>query len=208
MARYSGPDCRLCRRDGVKLFLKGHKCITDKCTINKRAFPPGQHGKNRIKLSDYGVQLREKQKAKRSYGLLENQFRKYFEKASMSKGVTGETLLQLLERRLDSVVYNLRLGSSRAQARQLIRYGHILVNGKKVTIPSYQVKVNDAIRLKAKEPHLAVVKQNFETLKDRAIPQWLLLDEDGLGGKVSRLPIRNDVTIQVKEQLIVELYSK
>lgn len=208
MARYTRPDCRLCRRDGVKLFLKGHKCTTDKCPVSKRAFPPGQHGKNRVKLSDYGVQLREKQKAKRSYGLLEGQFRRYFEKASMSKGVTGEMLLQLLERRLDNVIYNLKLGSSRAQARQLVHYGHISVNGKKVTIPSYQVKANDIIKLKAKEPHLVVIKNNLELLKDRAVPQWLAPDEDGLGGKVLRLPARDDVTIPVKEQLIVELYSK
>lgn len=208
MARYTAADCRRCRREGVKLFLKGNKCMTDKCSLNKRAFAPGQHGKNRIKLSDYGVQLREKQKAKRIYGILEHQFRRYFEKAATTKGVTGETLLQLLERRLDNVVHHLKLGSSRSQARQFVRYGHIYVNGHRVTIPSYQLKANDAVRFKGRDAHTAVVKNNIETAKDKAIPKWLTPDEDGLGGKILRLPVREDIALPIKEQLIVELYSK
>ena len=204
MARYSGPVCRLCRREGMKLFLKGERCYTEKCAIEKRNFPPGQHGKaRRQKIAGYGIQLREKQKVKRIYGVLEDQFRRYFEAADRQRGITGETLLQLLERRLDNVVYRLGLATSRAQARQLVRHGHFLVNGKKVDIPSYSMKAGDTVAVRASNPAIA---HAIEEVKGRGIPGWLTFD--GQTGKVVSLPTREQINLPVQEQLIVELYSK
>ncbi len=209
MARYTAAVCRLCRRDGVKLFLKGTKCFTDKCPIEQRNFPPGQHGKARKpKIVGYGLQLREKQKAKRIYFTQEGQFRNYFESAARSKGVTGEILLQQLERRLDNVVYRLGFGISRRQARQLVRHGHVQVNGRRVNIPSYEISVGEEIEVREnsrKSPAL-------ETAKDFASHQplvtWLSVDRDSYKGKVLSLPKREDIQLPVNEQLIVELYSK
>jgi small subunit ribosomal protein S4 len=204
MARYTGPVCRLCRREGMKLFLKGERCYTEKCGIEKRNFVPGQHGKARKqKLAGYGIQLREKQKVKRIYGVLEDQFRLYFEKADRQRGITGETLLQLLERRLDNVVYRLGLATSRPQARQLVRHGHFQVNGRKVDIPSYSVRAGDAITIRASNPAIA---HAIEEVKGRGIPGWLSFD--GQAGKVLSLPTREQINLPVQEQLIVELYSK
>jgi small subunit ribosomal protein S4 len=204
MARYSGPVCRLCRREGMKLFLKGERCYTEKCAIEKRNFAPGQHGKARKqKLAGYGIQLREKQKVKRIYGVLEDQFRLYFDKADRQRGITGETLLQLLERRLDNVVYRLGLATSRPQARQLVRHGHFQVNGKKVDIPSYSVRAGDTVSIRASNPAIA---HAIEEVKGRGIPGWLSFD--GQAGKVLSLPTREQINLPVQEQLIVELYSK
>lgn len=205
MARYTGPDCKLCRREGLKLFLKGERCLTEKCAIERRAYPPGQHGRGRIKQSEYLTQLREKQKARRYYGLLEKQFRGYYEKASRKEGITGENLLRLLEQRLDNVVYRLGFGASRAQARQLIRHGHFCVNGRRVTIPSFQVKSGDEVTLRherAKETILAA------TDLVASVPAWLQADHENLSGKVVRSPDRDEIDVPVQEQLIVELYSK
>ena len=209
MARYTGPVCRLCRRDGTKLFLKGPKCFTDKCPVEKRNFPPGQHGQTRkAKIVGYGLQLREKQKAKRIYFTLETQFRAYYEKAANRTGVTGELLLQQLETRLDNVIYRLGLALSRRQARQVVRHGHIQVNGRKVNIPSFQCKVGDEIAVREASKALVML----ETAKDFAIGQravqWLDINRDNLSGKVIALPKREDVNLPVNEQLIVELYSK
>ena len=207
MARYSGPVCRLCRREGMKLFLKGERCYTDKCAIEKRNFPPGQHGKTRkAKLAGYGVQLREKQKVKRIYGVLEDQFRRYFESADRTRGITGETLLQLLERRFDNVIYRLGLATSRAQARQLVRHGHFLVNGKKVDIPSYSLRAGDVVTVKTSSSKNPTIMHAMEEVKGRGIPAWLTFD-DGTG-KVMSLPTREQINLPVQEQLIVELYSK
>lgn len=208
MAKYIGPTCRLCRREATKLFLKGTKCSTDKCPFNRRAYSPGQHGKTRPKLSDYGVQLREKQKVKRLYGLLERQFRLYFLRAEKARGVTGHTLLQLLERRLDNVVFRLCLASSRAQARQMVRHGHIYVNDRRINIPSYLVKEADTIQVKAGQKFLKTVKDTVELVKERGVPVWITADHENLKGTVNRLPQREDIKFPVKEQLIVELYSK
>ncbi|MCM8779420.1 MAG: 30S ribosomal protein S4 [Candidatus Omnitrophica bacterium] len=208
MARYRGAVCRLCRREGMKLFLKGQRCMTDKCALSRRSYIPGQHGKTRPKLSDYALQLREKQKVKRMYGVLERQFKTYFRKASQAKGVTGEVLLQLLERRLDNVIYLLGFSVSRRQARQIVRHGHVQVNEKKVDLPSYLVKPNETIKLVGKEPFINFIKQNREICKERPIPAWLELREDKLEAKVLRLPLRNDIVLPIKESLIVELYSK
>ncbi|MBU1125865.1 MAG: 30S ribosomal protein S4 [Candidatus Omnitrophica bacterium] len=208
MARYINAKCRLCRREGVKLFLKGTKCVTEKCPINKRAFAPGQHGKQRIKLSNYGLQLREKQKVKRMYGVLERQFRRYFDIASKTKGVTGKVLLQLLERRLDNVVFRMGLSLSRAQARQIVRHNHIKVNGQKVNIPSFSVTPNDLIQWKAKESAFKKIKENMEITKDRTVPSWLVFDAKEFCAKVIRLPEKEDIQQPIQEQLIVELYSK
>jgi small subunit ribosomal protein S4 len=205
MARYTGPACKLCRREGLKLFLKGERCLTEKCAIERRAYPPGQHGRGRIKQSEYLTQLREKQKARRYYGLLEKQFRGYYEKASRKDGITGENLLRLLEQRLDNVVYRLGFGASRAQARQLIRHGHFAVNGRRVTIPSFQVKQGDEVSLKherAKDTILAA------TDLVASVPAWLQADHENLSGKVVRVPERDEIDVPVQEQLIVELYSK
>ncbi|MBC7644106.1 MAG: 30S ribosomal protein S4 [Thermoleophilia bacterium] len=205
MARYTGPVCKLCRREGLKLFLKGERCLTEKCAIERHPYPPGQHGRGRIKQSEYLTQLREKQKARRYYGLLEKQFRSYYEKASKKQGVTGENLLRLLEQRLDNVVYRLGFGASRAQSRQLIRHGHFQVNGRRVTIPSFQVKPGDEISLKHER-----AKATIESATDlvASVPAWLQADHENLGGKVLRQPERDEIDVPVQEQLIVELYSK
>ena len=209
MARYIGPVCRLCRREGMKLFLKGERCYTDKCAIEKRNVPPGQHGRARkAKMVGYGIQLREKQKVKRTYGVLENQFRRYFEEADRRKGITGELLLQQLERRLDSVVFRLGFGTARRQARQLVRHGHVLVNGKKVNIPSYQVNVGDEITIKESSRTLTVLEAAKEFASHQNSPTWLEIDRDNYKGKVLSLPQRADIQQPVNEQLIVELYSK
>jgi small subunit ribosomal protein S4 len=209
MARYVGPVCRLCRREGMKLFLKGERCYTEKCAIEKRNFPPGQHGKTRkAKLVGYGVQLREKQKVKRIYGVLEDQFRRYFESAERQRGITGETLLQLLERRLDNVIYRLGLATSRPQARQLVRHGHFLVNGKKVDVPSYSVRVSEVIGVRESSRNTPSIQHAIEEVKGRGIPEWLSFDANALSGRVSSLPTREQINLPVQEQLIVELYSK
>ena len=210
MARYTGPVCRMCRRDGTKLFLKGAKCFTDKCPVEKRNFPPGQHGqsKKQKKVVGYGLQLREKQKAKRIYFTLETQFRAYYQKAQNRTGVTGELLLQQLETRLDNVVYRLGFATSRRQARQIVRHGHVQVNGKKVNIPSFQCKVGEEIAIREGSKALVVLEEskNFAS-GQRSVP-WLDINRDGLSGKVIALPNRADVNLPVNEQLIVELYSK
>ncbi|GAB7028484.1 30S ribosomal protein S4 [Geotalea toluenoxydans] len=208
MARYTGPSCRLCRRENTELFLKGERCYTDKCAIKRRNYPPGQHGQGRSKTSDYGVQLREKQKVRRIYGILENQFRGYFERADRLKGVTGENLLFLLERRLDNIVYRLGFASSRIEARQLVRHGHFTLNGKKVTIPSIQVKTGDTVELRGKSRKVASINESLEAVVRRGIPQWLELDKGAFKGSVKTLPVREDITMPIQEQLIVELYSK
>jgi len=208
MARYTDASCRLCRRHGEKLFLKGTKCSTDKCAVDRRPFPPGQHGKIRKKDSDYGLQVREKQKVRRIYGVLEQQFRHYFHLASRSKGVTGEVLLQLLERRLDNVVFKLCFALSRNHARQIVKHNLVCVNSRNVNIPSYLVKVGDKIEIKPKEKLRAAVKGTMEVLIDRPIPAWIKRDQDSYGGEVVALPAREDVGFPVNESLIVELYSK
>ncbi|BCG48430.1 MULTISPECIES: 30S ribosomal protein S4 [Geobacteraceae] len=208
MARYTGPSCRLCRREGSELFLKGERCYTDKCAIKRRSYPPGQHGQGRIKVSDYGVQLREKQKVRRIYGILENQFRGYFETADRMKGVTGENLLFILERRLDNVAYRLGFATSRDEARQLVRHGHFTLNGKKVNIPSLQVKAGDVLQLREKSRKVAAISESLEGVVRRGIPQWLELDKDAFKGTVKAMPVREDITMPIQEQLIVELYSK
>ena len=209
MARYIGPVCRLCRRESMKLFLKGERCYTEKCAIEKRNLPPGQHGKaRRAKLAGYGLQLREKQKVKRIYGVLENQFRRYFEAADRQRGITGETLLQLLERRLDNVVYRLGLSTSRAQARQLVRHGHFLVNGRKVDIPSFSLKAGDVVAVRATSSKSPVLVHAMDEVKGRGIPDWLSFDVEKQAGRVVSLPTREQINLPVQEQLIVELYSK
>lgn len=208
MARYTGPVCRLCRREGMKLFLKGDRCYTDKCAIERRAYPPGQHGQGRKKESEYGHQLREKQKARRIYGILENQFKTYFEKAERQPGVTGENLLSLVERRLDNVVYRLGFASSRPEARQMVRHNHFTLNGHKANIPSMLVRVGDVIEVKEKYKNT----ERFQIVKDRLatknIPEWLEIDRDQLVGKVVALPTKEHIDVPIDEQLIVELYSK
>jgi small subunit ribosomal protein S4 len=210
MARYTGAVCRLCRRDGVKLFLKGSKCFSEKCPIEKRNFPPGQHGQSRKvkKVVGYGLQLREKQKAKRIYFTLETQFRAYYHKASNRTGVTGELLLQQLETRLDNVVYRLGFALSRRQARQVVRHGHIQVNGRKVNIPSFQCKIGDEIAIREGSKALAILEEakNFASAQHSVV--WLDINREGLSGKVVALPTRADIQLPVNEQLIVELYSK
>ncbi len=209
MARYVGPVCRLCRREGMKLFLKGERCYTEKCAIEKRNVPPGQHGKTRkAKLLGYGLQLREKQKVKRIYGVLENQFRRYFEAAERQRGITGETLLQLLERRLDNVVYRMGLATSRPQARQLVRHGHFLVNGRKVDIPTYSVRVGDLVTVRPTSVKNPTIAHAMEEVKGRGIPEWLSFDGEKAEGRVVSLPTREQINLPVQEQLIVELYSK
>jgi small subunit ribosomal protein S4 len=209
MARYTDPVCRLCRREGMKLFLKGTKCFSDKCPIEKRNFAPGQHGKDRkAKIVGYGLQLREKQKAKRIYFTQEGQFRNYFENAAKSRGVTGEVLLQQLERRLDNVVYRLGFGISRRQARQLVRHGHIAVNGRKVNIPSYTVVVGEEIAIREGSRKLAILEMAKDFASHQNAPNWLDIDRDNYKGRVTALPKREDIQLPVNEQLIVELYSK
>ncbi len=208
MARYKDEQCRICRREGQKLFLKGSRCYTDKCSVSRRNYAPGQHGQKKAKLSEYGTQLREKQKTKSFYGVGERQFRKYFEMASNKKGITGENLLQILESRLDNVVYRLGYGSSRPQARQLVNHGHFEVNGKKVDIASYLVKPGDVIKVRENKKDSKIMKENVEVLASRPVPEWLEKDIDNLSGKVVRLAARADVDLPVEEHLIVELYSK
>ncbi|MEO6214192.1 MAG: 30S ribosomal protein S4 [Vicinamibacterales bacterium] len=209
MARYIGPVCRLCRREGMKLFLKGERCYTEKCAIEKRNLPPGQHGKMRkAKLVGYGLQLREKQKVKRIYGVLENQFRRYFEMADRTRGITGETLLQLLERRFDNVIYRLGLATSRAQARQLVRHAHFLINGRKVDVPSYSLKAGDVITVRGASAQDVTIQHAIEEVKGRGIPEWLTFDAAALTGRIQSLPTRAQINLPVQEQLIVELYSK
>ena len=209
MARYTDPVCRLCRREGMKLFLKGTKCFSDKCPIEKRNFAPGQHGKDRkAKVVGYGLQLREKQKAKRMYFTQETQFRNYFEKAARTRGVTGQMLLQQLERRLDNVVHRLGFSSSRRQARQLVRHGHVHVDGRKVNIPSYEVSVGEEISIRESSRKLAILEQAKEFASHQPAPTWLEIDRDNYKGKVLSLPKREEIQLPVNEQLIVELYSK
>lgn len=209
MARYTGPVCRLCRREDMKLFLKGDRCYTDKCGYERRAYAPGQHGQNRRrKASDYGEQLREKQKVKRIYGIAERQFRGYYYRANRMKGVTGENLLQLLERRLDNVVYRLGFAADHAEARQLVRHGHFTVNTSRVDIPSYLVRPNDVVILRERSKKIARLSENMNAVERRGVPQWLELDKDNFRGKVRSLPAREDLKTEIREQLIVELYSK
>lgn len=208
MARYTESVCRLCRRENLKLFLKGERCYTDKCAIERRNYPPGQHGQGRPKFSEYSIQLREKQKVKRMYGLLEKQFRRTFAEASRTKGITGETLLVLLERRLDNVAYRLGFATSRAEARTLVRHGHVLVNGKKVNIPSYTVRAGDVVSIKEPSRQLGRVQSAMEGAQRRGVPDWAEVDRDTCSGKIKILPTRSDVTMPINEKLIVELYSK
>ena len=209
MARYTGAVCRLCRRERMKLFLKGDRCFKEKCAVERRNFPPGQHGTRRGRRTlGYGLQLREKQKVKRIYGVLENQFRRYFEMADRTRGITGETLLQLLERRLDNVIYRLGLSTSRAQARQFVRHGHFTVNGRKVDVPSYSLKAGDVVTVRGTSAQNAAIQHAIEEVKGRGIPEWLSFDLGALTGRVTSLPTREQINLPVQEQLIVELYSK
>ena len=209
MARYRDAVCRLCRRESVKLFLKGQRCLTDKCAIDRRNFVPGQHGKSRRpRIQGYGLQLREKQKLRRLYGVLEAQFRTYFQKAFAAKGVTGELLLSMLERRLDNTVYRLGMASSRAQARQLVRHGHILVNERKVNIPSFQVKQGQVIAVREKSRKLSLVQNALDLAASRGVPPWLALDRENFSGRISGTPTKEDVNFPIQEQMVVELYSK
>ena len=208
MARYTESVCRLCRRENLKLFLKGERCYTDKCAIERRTYPPGQHGQKRPKFSEYSIQLREKQKVKRMYGLLENQFRRTFARASREKGITGEALLVLLERRLDNVAYRLGFASSRAEGRLLVRQGHILVNGKRVNIPSYVVRVGDEVSVKEVSRQMARVLTAMEGAQRRGVPEWAEVNRDAFSGRVKLMPARSDITMPINEKLIVELYSK
>jgi small subunit ribosomal protein S4 len=208
MARYTGPVCRLCRREKMKLFLKGPKCDSMKCPIERRPYPPGEHGRGRIRESEYMIQLREKQKARRIYGVLEKQFRRLYEEATRQKGITGENLLRMLETRLDNVVYRATWGSSRNQARQLVRHGHVSVNGRRVTIPSYQVRKGDVVELRSKAQNMIAIQHNLDTL-DRTVPPWLEIDGNSrTKATVRDLPMREHIDVPVREQLIVELYSK
>ena len=208
MARYRGSECRLCRREGLKLFFKGDRCYTEKCAFERRGYAPGEHGQARKKHSEYGVQLREKQRLKRMYGLLEMQFRGYFERADRMKGITGSNLLVLLERRLDNVVFRLGFAPSRNEARQLVRHSHFLVNGRKVNIPSYTVRKDDVVELREKSRKVLPILDSLETVARRGIPGWLELDKDNFKGLVKAIPTREDITMPVQEQLVVELYSK
>ena len=209
MGRYTGPSCRLCRREGMKLFLKGTKCFTPKCPVEKRAFPPGQHGQTRVRLSDYGIQLREKQKAKRTYGVAERQFKRYFSIAHKTKGVTGQMLLEMLERRLDNVLYRIGFATSRREARVMIQHRAVTVNDDLVTIPSYLVKVGDVVAVAPRrDGQAARIKANLERTTDRPIPAWIQSDPQQLKGIIIRTPQRDEVGLPIQEQLIVELYSK
>jgi len=208
LARYTKTNCRLCRRENLKLFLKGERCYTEKCAYDRRNYPPGQHGQARKKFSDYGTQLREKQKVKRIYGILENQFRNIFKEADRQKGITGETLLVLLERRLDNIVYRLGFANSRDEARQLVRHNHFLVNQSKVNIASYLVKPGDVIELREKSKKVVRILEALEGVARRGVPEWLELDKDLMKGSVKGLPTREDITLPIQEKLIVELYSK
>ena len=209
MARYTGPVCRLCRRERMKLFLKGDRCFKEKCSVERRGYPPGQHGTRRgRRIQGYGLQLREKQKVKRYYGLLENQFRGYFKEADRLRGITGENLLVLLERRLDNVVYSLGFASSRGQARQFVRHGHVLVDGAKLDIPSYRVQPGQKVAIKDDSRKNDFIRASVETARGRGVPDWLELDAESFTGTMLRLPTREDVKLPIQEQLIVELYSR
>ncbi len=208
MANYGESVCRICRRENLKLYLKGERCYSDKCAFERRSYPPGQHGQGRAKFSSYGVQLREKQKVKRMYGLAEKQFRNFFAKAEKQKGITGTNLLLLLEKRLDNMIYRFGFANSRSEARQLVRHGHFTVNGKKVSIPSYLVGVGDVIELKEKSRKIGKIGESLEGVARRGVPSWLELEKEQFRGRVVALPAREDLTMPIKEQLIVELYSK
>ena len=209
MARFTGSVCRLCRRENLKLFLKGDRCYSDKCAFDRRSYPPGQHGQRRgRKSSDYGIQLREKQKIKRMYGLSEKQFHLFFERAERQRGITGTNLLTLLERRFDNVVYRLGFVNSRAQGRQFVKHNHFLINGKKVNIPSFLIKIGDVIEIREKSRKMQVIGDSLDAVVRRGIPQWLDLDKDKLKGIVKAFPVREDLTMPMQEQLVVELYSK
>ncbi len=208
MARYIESACRLCRRENMKLYLKGDRCYSDKCAFERRGYPPGQHGQGRAKFSSYGVQLREKQKVKRMYGLLEKQFRNFFAKAERKKGITGTNLLIFLERRLDNMIYRLGFANSRNEARQLVLHSHFSVNGHKVNIPSYLVDVGDVIELREKSRKVAKIGESLEAVARRSVPAWLELDKENYRGRIVALPSREDLTMPIREQLIVELYSK
>ncbi len=208
MARYRESLCRLCRSEGIKLFVKGDRCFTEKCAFERRGYAPGEHGQNRRKYSDYGVQLREKQKLKRMFGLLESQFRNYFEKADKQKGVTGSNLLVLLERRLDNVVFRTGFASSRPEARQLVMHSHFTVNGKKVNIPSYLVEAGSVIEVREKSRKMTRIVESLETIPRRGVPPWIDLDKDNFRAVLKALPTREELTMPIQEQLVVELYSK
>jgi small subunit ribosomal protein S4 len=209
MAVYHDARCRLCRREGMKLFLKGARCLTDKCAFERRGYAPGEHGKSRrAKETNYGLQLREKQKARRIYGLLERQFRQYFTKAAVAKGVTGEVLLQMLERRLDNIVFRLGFAGNRATARQLVRHGHVRVNGQKVDIPSFLVKTGDEVAIRDRSKQLTMIQSSLESRKGQSAPEWLEVNADQLTGRVLSIPTRESIPVPINEQLIVELYSK
>lgn len=208
MGRYIGPLCRICRREGEKLFLKGDRCYTEKCSIERRKYPPGQHGQGYRKLSDYGLQLREKQKVRRMYGILERQFRRYFHEAEKKKGITGEVLLQLIECRLDSIVYRMGFATNRRRSRQLISHGHILVNGKVVNIPSYEVKAGDIVEVKESSRNIPDIADSLAKSEHRGLPTWLEVDTSNFRGKVLHIPSREEIQLPIQEQLIVELYSK
>ncbi len=208
MARYTGPVCRLCRREGLKLFLKGERCYTDKCAIERRNYPPGEHGQARPKFSEYAVQLREKQKLRRIYGILEGQFRRYFAMADRARGVTGEVLLQLLERRLDNIVYRMGFATSRAEARLLVTQGHFRVNERKVNIPSFLVHVGDGVSVRDKSHKVTRIQEALELAQRRGVPEWLEVQPQLFSGRVKQLPQRSDLTMPINEKLVVELYSK
>ena len=208
MARYRASVCRLCRREGLKLFLKGERCYTDKCAIERRNYPPGQHGQGRVKFSEYSLQLREKQKLKRMYRLLEGQFRRMFDEADRTKGITGETLMILLERRLDNMIYRLGFANSRAEARQLVRHGHFLVNGRKIDIPSALTKVGDVITVRERSHKVVRIQEALELSQRRGVPEWLEVDRPNFTGRIRALPARSDLTMPINEKLVVELYSK
>jgi small subunit ribosomal protein S4 len=208
MARYTDSVCRLCRREGTKLFLKGDRCFSEKCAVDKRAYPPGQHGQGRPRFSDYGLQLREKQKVKRMYGLLERQFEGTLKQATRMKGRTGENLLMLLERRLDNVVFRMGFATSRAEARQLVRHGHFLLNGRKATIPSLLVKAGAKVSVRESSRGVARIVGALDTLEGRSVPQWLEIEKERFEGIVKQMPTREDITLPIEEQLIVELYSR
>lgn len=208
MARYIGPVCKLCRREGMKLFLKGDRCYTEKCSYDRRPYPPGQHGQARVKFSEYGLRLREKQKVRRIYGILERQFRKYFHQADRTKGVTGENLLSLLERRLDNVVFRLGFAATRAEARQLVLHCHVLVNRKRVNVPSYVVKVGDVVSIREKSREIPRIKESVSGVERRGPITWLDLDKANFSGTVKTLPLREEVTLDIRENYIVEFYSR
>jgi len=208
VARYTDSVCRLCRREGLKLFLKGERCYTDKCAIERRNYPPGEHGQGRVRFSEYAVQLREKQKVKRMYGLLERQFRRYFEMAERSRGITGEALLQLLERRLDNMIYRMGFATSRAEARQLVRHGHFAVNGRTVNIPSFLLKSGHVITVREGSRNVARIQEALAQAERRGVPDWLEVQREAFTGRVKALPTRADLTMPINEKLVVELYSK